>query len=30
MVRVSIGSALTEKEDVASLWDLMRQKAEGN
>jgi aromatic-L-amino-acid decarboxylase len=29
MVRVSIGSALTEREDVASLWDLMRQKAKG-
>jgi aromatic-L-amino-acid decarboxylase len=29
MVRVSIGSALTEREDVVVLWELMRQKAEG-
>jgi aromatic-L-amino-acid decarboxylase len=30
MVRVSIGSALTEKEDVVVLWGLMRGKAEGH
>lgn len=28
MVRVSIGSLLTEREDVAALWQLMRQEAE--
>ena len=30
MVRVSIGSALTERDDVVVLWELMRQKAEGH
>lgn len=30
MVRVSIGSALTEREDVVVLWELMREKAEGH
>jgi len=29
MVRVSIGTADTGREDVAALWTLMRQKAEG-
>jgi len=29
MVRVSIGAADTEREDVAALWALMRQEAEG-
>jgi len=29
MVRVSIGSADTEREDVAALWTLMRREAEG-
>jgi aromatic-L-amino-acid/L-tryptophan decarboxylase len=28
MVRVSIGSLLTEREDVESLWQLMKQEAE--
>lgn len=28
MVRVSIGSLLTEREDVAALWQLMREEAE--
>jgi aromatic-L-amino-acid decarboxylase len=29
MVRVSIGAADTEREDVAALWGLMRREAEG-
>ncbi len=29
MVRVSIGAADTEREDVAALWALTRQEAEG-
>ena len=29
MVRVSIGSLLTEREHVAALWDVMRREAEG-
>jgi len=29
MVRVSIGAVDTEREDVAGLWALMRQEAEG-
>jgi aromatic-L-amino-acid decarboxylase len=29
MVRVSIGAADTEREDVAALWALMRREAEG-
>jgi aromatic-L-amino-acid decarboxylase len=29
MVRVSIGAAPTEREDVAALWTLMRREAEG-
>jgi aromatic-L-amino-acid decarboxylase len=28
MVRVSIGSLLTEREHVAALWDVMRREAE--
>jgi aromatic-L-amino-acid/L-tryptophan decarboxylase len=28
MVRVSVGAALTEQDDVARLWRLMRQVAE--
>jgi aromatic-L-amino-acid decarboxylase len=30
MVRVSIGSLLTEREHVAQLWNLIRQEAENN
>jgi aromatic-L-amino-acid decarboxylase len=30
MVRVSIGAVATEREDVAALWALMRQAAEGH
>jgi aromatic-L-amino-acid decarboxylase len=30
MVRVSIGSALTERADVEALWALMRREAEGS
>lgn len=29
MVRVSVGAESTEREDVAALWHLMRQEAEG-
>jgi hypothetical protein len=29
MVRVSIGSAATEREDVAALWQVMRETAAG-
>jgi aromatic-L-amino-acid decarboxylase len=29
MVRVSIGSLLTEREHVAALWDVIRREAEG-
>ena len=29
MVRVSIGAVATEREDVETLWRIMRQKAEG-
>lgn len=28
MVRVSIGSLLTEREHVQALWDVMRREAE--